>query len=83
MVTKYPPGLFSKMLPVKADEMSQMGIPITLLHNKILKGGITAKFYIPFNLMYNQKTSILQFKNGQKYTKNTHRLQGGAMKMVP
>ena len=42
MVTKYPPGLFSKMLAVKDDEMSQIGIPITLLHNKILKGGITA-----------------------------------------
>ena len=33
--------------------------------------------------MYYQKTSILQLKGGQKYLKNTHRLQGGAMKMVP
>ena len=31
-----------KMLAVKDDKMSQIGIPITLLHNKILKGGITA-----------------------------------------
>ena len=42
MVTKYPPGLFSKMLAVEDDEISQIGIPITLLHNKKLKGGITA-----------------------------------------
>ena len=42
MVTKYPLGLFSKMLAVKDDEMSQIGIRITLLHNKILKGGIAA-----------------------------------------
>ena len=35
--------------------------------------------------MYYQKTSILQSKSGQTYRKknNTHRLQGGAMKMVP
>ena len=32
--------------------------------------------------MYYQKTNILQLKSGQKY-KNIHRLQGGAMKMVP
>ena len=30
------------MLAVKDDEMSQIGIPITLLHKKILKGGLTA-----------------------------------------
>ena len=30
-----------------------------------------------------QKTSILQLKRGQKYKKNTQRLQGGAIKMVP
>ena len=43
MVKKYPPGLFSKMLAVEDDEMSQIGIPITqlwdvylnrVLHNK-------------------------------------------------
>ena len=39
-------------------------------------------FSFPFSQMYYQKTSILQLKNGQKY-KNTHRLEGGAMKMVP
>ena len=32
--------------------------------------------------MYYQKASILQLQSGQKY-KNTHRLQGGVMKMVP
>ena len=30
------------MLAAKDDEMSQIGFPITLLHNKILKGAITA-----------------------------------------
>ena len=43
MVTKYPPGLFSKILAVEDDEMSQIGIPVTqlwdvylnrVLHNK-------------------------------------------------
>ena len=29
------------MLAVEDDEMSQIGIPITLLHNKKLKDGIT------------------------------------------
>ena len=38
MVTKW----FKKMLAVEDDEMSQIGIPITLLHNKKLKGGIAA-----------------------------------------
>ena len=33
--------------------------------------------------MYNHKTSILQLIIDQKYIKNTHKLQGGAMKMVP
>ena len=33
--------------------------------------------------MYYQKTSISQLKSGKKYKKNTHRLQVGAMKMVP
>ena len=34
--------------------------------------------------MYYQITSILLLESGQKYKKNnTHRLQGGAMKMVP
>ena len=42
MATKYPPGLFSKMLAVKDDEMSQIVVSITLLQNKILAGGITA-----------------------------------------
>ena len=51
MVTKYPPGLFSKILAVEDDEMSQIGIPVTqlwdvylnrVLHNKKLKGGIVA-----------------------------------------
>ena len=51
MVTKYPPGLFSKMLAVENDEMSQIRIPIThlwgvylnrVLHNKKLKGRIAA-----------------------------------------
>ena len=32
--------------------------------------------------MYYQKTSISQLKSDQKYKKNTHRLQGGAIKMV-
>ena len=32
--------------------------------------------------MYYQKTIILQLKSGQKYKKNTRRLQCGAMKMV-
>ena len=31
MVTKYPPGLFKKILVVEYDEMSQIGIPITQL----------------------------------------------------
>ena len=30
------------MLAVEDDETSQIGIPVTLLHNKKLKGGITA-----------------------------------------
>ena len=43
MFTKYPPGLFKKMLAVEDDEMSQIRIPITqlwdvhlnrVLHNK-------------------------------------------------
>ena len=51
MAIKYPPGLFSKMLAVEDDGMSQVGIPITqlwdvylnrVLHNKKLKGGIAA-----------------------------------------
>ena len=32
--------------------------------------------------MHYQKTSILQLQSGQK-DKNTHRLQDGAIKMVP
>ena len=39
IVTKYPPGLFSKMLAVEDDEISQIGIPITLRHNKKIKRG--------------------------------------------
>ena len=44
-------GCFQKILAVEDDEMSQVGIPITplwdaylnrVLHNKKLKGGITA-----------------------------------------
>ena len=42
MVAKYPPGLFSKMLAVEDNELSQIGIPTTILHNKKLKCGITA-----------------------------------------
>ena len=30
------------MLAVEDDELYQIGIPITILHNKKLKGGITA-----------------------------------------
>ena len=51
MITKYPAGLFLKMLAAEDDEMSQIGIPITqlwddyldrVLHNKKLNGGIAA-----------------------------------------
>ena len=39
---KIPPGLFSNIFAVEYDEMSQIGIPIIVLHNKKLKGGIAA-----------------------------------------
>ena len=53
MVTEYHSVLFLKILAVKDNEMSQIGIPITqlwdvyikrVLHNKKLKGGIAACF---------------------------------------
>ena len=57
MVKKYPPGLFSKMLAVEDDEMSQIGILITqlwdvylnrVLHNKKLKDGNAACYETRF-----------------------------------
>ena len=43
MVTKYHPGLFSKMLAVEDDEMSHIGEFLYLYSTtKNLKGGIAA-----------------------------------------
>ena len=38
------------------------------------------RFHIPFILIYDEKTSILQVKGGKKYPKNP-KLYGGAMKI--